>query len=79
MRITALTFGTEVNWIGVPTLKEALEKVNKELVGPYALGSSRFQSLPFPSSFPQYSINTRTVISIFHRLPIHPSNCARSP
>ncbi|HEY5128321.1 MAG TPA: amidohydrolase family protein, partial [Bradyrhizobium sp.] len=22
----ALTFGTEVNWIGVPTLKEALEK-----------------------------------------------------
>lgn len=23
----ALTFGTEVNWIGVPTLKEALEKV----------------------------------------------------
>ena len=24
----ALTFGTEVNWIGVPTLKEALEKVH---------------------------------------------------
>ena len=23
----ALTFGTEVNWIGVPTLKEALEKI----------------------------------------------------
>ena len=23
----ALTFGTEVNWIGVPTLKEALAKV----------------------------------------------------
>jgi len=25
----ALTFGTEVNWIGVPTLKEALEKVRE--------------------------------------------------
>jgi hypothetical protein len=25
----ALTFGTEVNWIGVPTLKEALEKVRQ--------------------------------------------------
>jgi predicted amidohydrolase YtcJ len=25
----ALTFGTEVNWIGVPTLKEALEKINQ--------------------------------------------------
>ncbi|MBR0757141.1 amidohydrolase [Bradyrhizobium jicamae] len=25
----ALTFGTEVNWIGVPTLKEALDKVAK--------------------------------------------------
>ena len=25
----ALTFGTEVNWIGVPTLKDALEKVAK--------------------------------------------------
>jgi len=24
----ALTFGTEVNWIGVPTLKEALEKIH---------------------------------------------------
>ena len=24
----ALTFGTEVNWIGVPTLKEALEKIS---------------------------------------------------
>jgi len=23
----ALTFGTEVNWIGVPTLKDALEKI----------------------------------------------------
>jgi predicted amidohydrolase YtcJ len=25
----ALTFGTEVNWIGVPTLKEALEKIRQ--------------------------------------------------
>lgn len=25
----ALTFGTEVNWIGVPTLKEALEKIHQ--------------------------------------------------
>ena len=25
----ALTFGTEVNWIGVPTLKEALEKIRE--------------------------------------------------
>src|SRR6266436_2684728 len=25
----ALTFGTEVNWIGVPTLKEALEKISQ--------------------------------------------------
>jgi predicted amidohydrolase YtcJ len=25
----ALTFGTEVNWIGVPTLKEGLEKIRK--------------------------------------------------
>jgi len=25
----ALTFGTEINWIGVPTLKEALEKVRQ--------------------------------------------------
>jgi predicted amidohydrolase YtcJ len=25
----ALTFGTEVNWIGVPTLKEALEKIHE--------------------------------------------------
>ncbi len=25
----ALTFGTEVNWIGVPTLKEALEKIRR--------------------------------------------------
>src|SRR4029077_127148 len=25
----ALTFGTEVNWIGVPSLKEALEKVRQ--------------------------------------------------
>jgi predicted amidohydrolase YtcJ len=25
----ALTFGTEVNWIGIPTLKEALEKVRQ--------------------------------------------------
>jgi len=25
----ALTFGTEVNWIGVPTLREALEKVRQ--------------------------------------------------
>src|SRR5258705_5037697 len=25
----ALTFGTEVNWIGVPTLKDALEKVRQ--------------------------------------------------
>ena len=25
----ALTFGTEVNWIGVPTLKEALEKIGQ--------------------------------------------------
>src|SRR5450756_129969 len=25
----ALTFGTEVNWIGVPTLKQALEKVRQ--------------------------------------------------
>jgi len=25
----ALTFGTEVNWIGIPTLKDALEKIRK--------------------------------------------------
>jgi len=25
----ALTFGTEVNWIGVPTLKDALEKIGQ--------------------------------------------------
>src|SRR5437764_12259912 len=25
----ALTFGTEVNWIGVPTLRQALEKVRE--------------------------------------------------
>src|SRR5258708_7474898 len=25
----ALTFGTEVNWIGVPTLKQALEKIRQ--------------------------------------------------
>src|SRR5207253_11265888 len=25
----ALTFGTEVNWIGVPTLKDALEKISQ--------------------------------------------------
>src|ERR1700749_432924 len=25
----ALTFGTEVNWIGIPTLKEALEKIRQ--------------------------------------------------
>ena len=25
----ALTFGTEVNWIGVPTLKEALDKIRE--------------------------------------------------
>src|SRR5450631_1814093 len=25
----ALTFGTEVNWIGVPTLKEALERISQ--------------------------------------------------
>ncbi len=25
----ALTFGTEVNWIGVPTLKEALDKIRQ--------------------------------------------------
>ena len=25
----ALTFGTEVNWIGVPTLKEALERIHQ--------------------------------------------------
>jgi predicted amidohydrolase YtcJ len=25
----ALTFGTEVNWIGIPTLKEALEKIHQ--------------------------------------------------
>jgi predicted amidohydrolase YtcJ len=29
----ALTFGTEVNWIGVPTLKEALEKVRQAAQG----------------------------------------------
>jgi predicted amidohydrolase YtcJ len=28
----ALTFGTEVNWIGVPTLKEALEKIRQAAV-----------------------------------------------
>ncbi len=25
----ALTFGTEINWIGVPTLKEALDKIRQ--------------------------------------------------
>ena len=29
----ALTFGTEVNWIGVPTLKEALEKIRQAAKG----------------------------------------------
>jgi predicted amidohydrolase YtcJ len=28
----ALTFGTEVNWIGVPTLKEALEKIRQAAI-----------------------------------------------
>jgi hypothetical protein len=32
----ALTFGTEVNWIGIPTLKEALEKVRQARQGPKA-------------------------------------------
>jgi hypothetical protein len=34
----ALTFGTEVNWIGVPTLKEALEKI-REAAKTQAAGS----------------------------------------
>ena len=32
----ALTFGTEVNWIGVPTLKEALEKIRQAAQDPKA-------------------------------------------
>ena len=36
-------------------LKEVLEKVNKELVGPYALGSSRIQSPPVSPSFLHHS------------------------
>ena len=50
-------------------LKEVLEKVNKELVGPYALGSSRIQSPP-GFFFLSPPFNKRTATSIFHRFSI---------
>ena len=47
-------------------LKEVLEKVNKEVVGPYALGSSCFS--------PPLSHPPRTVPSIFHHFSIIPQS-----
>lgn len=55
------------NQVWQVSLKEVLEKVNKELVGPYALGSSDFQfrslhSVP-PTLRLSFSFDMRTVFS----------------
>ena len=51
-------------------LKEVLEKVNKEIVGPYALGSS----LPIASGLlPLFEM--RTVSSVRHHFSIIPQSC----
>ena len=41
----ALTFGTEVNWIGVPTLKEALDKIRDAAAQPRRLLDRRRRRL----------------------------------
>jgi hypothetical protein len=50
-------------------LKEVLEKVNKELVGPYALGSSVPHSASALFPLPLSSLRHANVSSIFHHFP----------
>lgn len=57
-------------------LKEVLEKVNKELVGPYALGSSRFPlRLHFIRAIIIILFDIHALSSIFHHFPIISQPC----
>lgn len=51
-------------------LKEVLEKVNKDLVGPYALGSSYFPSASVVSLLSRIIFDTCGISCIFHRSSI---------